>query len=52
MSKQWYVAHVHSGFEKRVKQAIEEQAESHGLTDLVEEVLVPHRRSRRGSTWR
>ena len=41
MSKQWYVAHVHSGFEKRVKQAIEEQAESHGLTDLVEEVLVP-----------
>ena len=41
MAKRWYVAHVHSGFEKRVAQAIEEQVESHGLSDLVDEILVP-----------
>ncbi|MEC8847192.1 MAG: transcription termination/antitermination protein NusG [Pseudomonadota bacterium] len=41
MAKRWYVAHVHSGFEKRVAQAIQEQVESHGLSDLVDEILVP-----------
>ena len=31
----------YSGFEKRVAQAIQEQVESHGLSDLVDEMLVP-----------
>jgi len=41
MAQRWYVVHVHSGFEKKVAQAIREQVASHGLEDLVEEIMVP-----------
>jgi transcription termination/antitermination protein NusG len=41
MAKRWYVVHVFSGSEKKVAQAIREQAESRGLDDLVEDVMVP-----------
>ena len=41
MAQRWYVVHVHSGFEKKVAQSIREQVASHGLEDLVEEVMVP-----------
>jgi transcriptional antiterminator NusG len=41
MAKRWYVVHVFSGSEKKVAQAIREQAETHGLEDLIEEVMVP-----------
>lgn len=41
MAKHWYVVHAYSGFEKKVAQAIEEQARLKGLDDLLEEVLVP-----------
>lgn len=37
----WYVVNVYSGFEKKVAQAIREQAEKKGLGDRFEEVLVP-----------
>jgi transcriptional antiterminator NusG len=37
----WYVVNVYSGFEKKVAQAIQEQAEKKGLGDRFEEVLVP-----------
>ncbi len=37
----WYVVHVYSGFEKKVAQSIREQAETKGLADQFEEVLVP-----------
>jgi len=40
MSSRWYVIHVYSGFEKKVKAAIQEQAEQKGLSDF-EEILVP-----------
>ena len=39
MAKRWYVVHVFSGSEKKVAQAIREQAETHGLDDLIEDVL-------------
>lgn len=37
----WYVINVYAGFEKKVVQAIQEQAEKKGLTDRFEEMLVP-----------
>jgi len=41
MAKRWYVVHVFSGFEKKMKQAILEQAVSNSLEDKIEDVLVP-----------
>lgn len=41
MAKRWYVVHVFSGSEKKVAQAIREQAETRGLDDLIEDVMVP-----------
>ncbi len=38
---QWYVVHAYSGFERKVAQAIQEQASQKGMDDLFEEVLVP-----------
>jgi transcription termination/antitermination protein NusG len=40
MSK-WYVVQAMSGHEKKVKKAIEENRESQGMIDFVEEVIVP-----------
>ena len=41
MAHRWYVVHVFSGSEKKVAQLIREQVETHGLTELIEEVMVP-----------
>jgi len=41
MTKRWYVVHVYSGFEKKIAEAIKEQATQKGLDDQFEEVLVP-----------
>jgi transcriptional antiterminator NusG len=37
----WYVIQVISGQEKKVKKALEDNRESKGMSDLVEEILVP-----------
>jgi len=41
MAKRWYIVHAYSNFEKKVAESIREQAHSHGLEELFEEVLVP-----------
>lgn len=41
MAKRWYIVHAYSNFEKKVADAIREKAESAGLADLFEDVLVP-----------
>ena len=41
MAKNWYVLHVYSGFEKKVADAINETAKKQGLSESIEEVLVP-----------
>lgn len=41
MAKRWYILHAHSGFEKKVAQSIKEQAIQKGLSELIEDVVVP-----------
>ncbi len=41
MAAQWYIVHAYSNFEKKVADAIREQAAQQGLEALFEEVLVP-----------
>ena len=41
MAKRWYSVSVLSNFEKKVAESIKEAAEQHGLTDEIEDVLVP-----------
>jgi transcriptional antiterminator NusG len=40
-AKRWYIIHAHSGFEKKVAQAILETAAQKGLTASFEQVVVP-----------
>jgi len=41
MTAKWYIIQTYSNFEKKVAEAIKEQAALHGMQDLFEEVLVP-----------
>ena len=41
MSKNWFIVHAYSGFEKKVAQSIKEQAVLKGLDELFGDVLVP-----------
>ncbi len=41
MAKRWYVIHAHSGFEKRVKTALEERVRITGSGDMFDEILIP-----------
>lgn len=40
-NKHWYVVHVHSGAENKVAEAIREQAAKKGLSEAIEQILVP-----------
>jgi len=40
-TKQWFVVHTYSGFEEKVKQAIESRAKIFGLADMFGRVIVP-----------
>ena len=41
MEHRWYIVHAYSGFEKKVSQAIREQAERKGMAESFDQVLVP-----------
>jgi transcription termination/antitermination protein NusG len=41
MDARWYVIHVYSGFERKVAQSIEEQAKQAGMSDRIQQVMVP-----------
>ena len=41
MAARWYIIHVYSGFEKKVRESIREQADQKGLGSLFEDILVP-----------
>src|SRR5262245_62248694 len=40
-AKQWFVVHTYSGFENKVKQAIESRAKIFNLAERITRVLVP-----------
>lgn len=39
--RKWYVIHVQPGFEKKVREAIEEEAKRKNQTAAIEEILIP-----------
>ncbi|MBC7196583.1 transcription termination/antitermination protein NusG [Deferribacteraceae bacterium V6Fe1] len=41
MSKNWYVVHTYSGFEKRVKQLLEERIKNEHLEEQIDDILIP-----------
>ena len=41
MSKKWFVIHARSGYEAKVKAAIEEAASREGIEDLIGEIMIP-----------
>jgi transcriptional antiterminator NusG len=41
MDVRWYVIHVYSGFERKVAQSIEEQARQAGMSERIQQVMVP-----------
>src|SRR5215475_10760418 len=40
-AKQWFVVHTYSGFENKVKEAIESRAKIFGMSERITRVLVP-----------
>jgi len=41
MAKRWYIVHTYANFEKKVAESIKKEAETKGLVEAFEEVLVP-----------
>ena len=41
MAKRWYAVHVYSGFEEKVKAHLEQQLTAKGLSESVDEILIP-----------
>lgn len=41
LSSHWYVINVYAGFEKKVAEHIQEQAQKKGLAEQIERILVP-----------
>jgi len=41
MGKNWYVVHTYSGFEEKVKLAIEEKARLKGIEERIGRILIP-----------
>ena len=41
MSKKWYVIHTYSGFENKVKTALQERIKQHSMDEIFGEILIP-----------
>jgi transcriptional antiterminator NusG len=41
MSKQWYIIHTYSGFEKKVKESLESRVAAFGLQDKIGQLMIP-----------
>ena len=40
-TKNWYIVHTYSGFEKKVAESLQERVKAYGLTNDIGEVLIP-----------
>ena len=40
-TKNWYIVHTYSGFENKVKEALEQRIQAYGLQEDVGEILIP-----------
>lgn len=40
-TKQWYIVHTYSGFEKKVSESLQQRVQVYGLQDEIGEVLIP-----------
>jgi transcriptional antiterminator NusG len=41
MAKTWYIVHTHTGFEDKVKEALQERIRTAGQEGFFSEILVP-----------
>lgn len=41
MTARWYIVHAYSNFEKKVAEDIENKAKQKGLSELIEQIIVP-----------
>ena len=41
MTRQWYVVHTYSGYEKKVKESLQNRIEAEGVHDRFGDVLIP-----------
>jgi transcriptional antiterminator NusG len=41
MAKQWYIVHTYSGFEGKVKESLRQRADAMGMSDVIEDILIP-----------
>jgi transcription termination/antitermination protein NusG len=41
MSKQWYIVHTYSGFEKKVSESLKQRAKAYGLEDQIGRIEIP-----------
>jgi transcriptional antiterminator NusG len=39
--KLWYIVHTYSGFEGKVKESLRQRAEAMGMSEVIEEILIP-----------
>ncbi len=39
--KHWYIIHTYSGFEAKVKESLRQRADAMGMSEAIEEILVP-----------
>lgn len=40
-TKQWYIVHTYSGFEKKVAESLAQRVQAYGLQDDIGEILIP-----------
>jgi transcriptional antiterminator NusG len=41
VAKQWFIVHTYSGFEAKVKESLRQRADAMGMSDVIEDILIP-----------